>query len=32
MAAPADLVGLLLDRWVLGNPGGRAYRDLEEVC
>jgi hypothetical protein len=32
MAAPADLVGLLLDRWVLGNPEGRAYRDLEEVC
>lgn len=32
VAAPAELVGRLLDRWVAGNEAGRGYRDLEEVC
>ncbi|MFI5532771.1 tetratricopeptide repeat protein [Kitasatospora sp. NPDC051853] len=32
IAAPAALVRTLLDRWVAAAPGGRAYRDLEEVC
>ncbi|MER5864048.1 hypothetical protein [Kitasatospora sp. NPDC002040] len=32
IAAPANLVGGLLDRWVAASPATRAYRDLEEVC
>jgi hypothetical protein len=32
IAAPADLVRPLLDRWAAASPGTRAYRDLEEVC
>ena len=32
IAAPADVVRPLLDRWAAVSPGTRAYRDLEEVC
>lgn len=32
IAAPAELVRELLDRWSAASPAGRAFRDLEEVC